>query len=150
MISYAEQRTREAIRDLPDGEHSAEDCMEGDGITDEDITIRATVTVEGDSMRIDFSGTAEAVSGNINCPSPVTRSASYFALRVLLPKDILANAGTYAPLTIEAPRGAWSTHPTPLRSWPGTSRPPTASPTPCSPRSPASLPRRYQHRARAR
>ena len=103
VISYAEQRTREAIRDLPDGEHSAEDCMEGDGITDEDITIRATVTVEGDSMRIDFSGTAEAVSGNINCPLPVTRSASYFALRVLLPKDILANAGTYAPLTIEAP-----------------------------------------------
>jgi N-methylhydantoinase B len=64
------------------------------------------VTVDGDSMRIDFSGTADAVSGNINCPLPVTRSASYFALRVLLPKDILANAGTYAPLTIEAPRGS--------------------------------------------
>jgi N-methylhydantoinase B len=80
--------------------------MEGDGITDEDITIRSTVTVDGDSMRIDFSGTADAVSGNINCPLPVTRSASYFALRVLLPEDILANAGTYAPLTIEAPRGS--------------------------------------------
>src|SRR5215217_3886514 len=106
VISYAEKRTREAISDLPDGEHSAEDCMEGDGITEEDITIRTTVTVDGDSMRIDFSGTADAVSGNINCPLPVTRSASYFALRVLLPKDILANAGTYAPLTIEAPRGS--------------------------------------------
>jgi N-methylhydantoinase B len=106
VISYAEKRTREAIRDLPDGEHSAEDCMEGDGITDEDINIRATVTVEGDSMRIDFSGTADAVEGNTNCPLPVTRSASYFALRVLLPEDILANAGTYAPLTIEAPQGS--------------------------------------------
>src|SRR5215216_6852747 len=80
--------------------------MEGDGITDEDITIRVTVIVVGDSMRIDFSGTADAASGNINCPLPVTRSASYFALRVLLPEDILANAGTYAPLTIEAPRGS--------------------------------------------
>jgi N-methylhydantoinase B len=106
VVSYAEKRTREAIRDLPDGEHAAEDCMEGDGITDEDIPIRATVTVEGDSMRIDFSGTADSVRGNINCPLPVTRSASYFALRVLLPKDILANAGTYAPLTIEAPEGS--------------------------------------------
>src|SRR5215218_5558423 len=106
VISYAEKRTREAISDLPDGEHSAEDCMEGDGITEEDITIRTTVTVDGDSMKIDFSGTADAVSGNINCPLPVTRSASYFALRVLLPEDILANAGTYAPLTIEAPRGS--------------------------------------------
>jgi N-methylhydantoinase B len=80
--------------------------MEGDGITDEDIAIKATVTVEGDSMSIDFSGTADAVRGNINCPLPVTRSASYFALRVLLPKNVLANAGTYAPLTIDAPRGS--------------------------------------------
>ena len=106
VVSYAEKRTREAIRELPDGEHSAEDCMEGDGITDKDIPIRATVTVEGDSMTIDFTGTADAVRGNINCPLPVTRSASYFALRVLLPKDILANAGTYVPLDIEAPEGS--------------------------------------------
>jgi N-methylhydantoinase B len=106
VISYAEKRAREAIRELPDGEHEAEDFMEGDGVTDEDIPIRAAVAVEGDSMSIDFSGTADAVRGNVNCPLPVTRSACYFALRVLLPKDVLANAGTYAPLTIKAPEGS--------------------------------------------
>jgi N-methylhydantoinase B len=106
VISYAEKRTREAVRELPDGEYSAEDVMEGDGIVDEDIQIKATVTVEEGSMTIDFSGTAEAVRGNVNCPLPVTRSACYFALRVLLPKDILANAGTYAPLEIKAPEGS--------------------------------------------
>src|SRR5829696_8912691 len=58
VISYTEKRTREAIKDLPDGEHSAEDSMEGDGITDEDISIRATVRIEGDSMTMDFEGTA--------------------------------------------------------------------------------------------
>ncbi len=106
VISYAEKRAREAIRELPDGEYSAEDVMEGDGIVDEDIPIKVTVTVENDSMNIDFSGTADAVRGNVNCPLPVTRSACYFALRVLLPKDILANAGTYAPLEIKAPEGS--------------------------------------------
>jgi N-methylhydantoinase B len=106
VIQYTERRTREAIRELPDGEHSAEDFMEGDGTTDEDIRIRATVRIEGDAMSISFSGTADAVRGNINCPLPVTRSACYFALRVLLPKDLPANAGTYAPLTIEAPEGS--------------------------------------------
>ena len=70
VISYAEKRTREAIRELPDGEHSAEDCMEGDGITDEDIPIRATVTVEGDSMKIDFAGTADAVARQHQLPPP--------------------------------------------------------------------------------
>jgi N-methylhydantoinase B len=106
VISYAEKRTREAIRELPNGEHTAEDQMEGDGTTDEDIRIKATVTIEDDSMTIDFAGTADAVAGNVNCPLPVTRSACYFALRVLLPKDIPANAGTYAPLKIEAPEGS--------------------------------------------
>jgi len=106
VVSYAEKRTREALRELPNGEYEAEDFMEGDGVTDEDIPIKATVTIDGDSMTIDFAGTADAVSGNVNCPLPVTRSACYFALRVLLPKDILANAGTYAPLEIKAPEGS--------------------------------------------
>ena len=106
VISYTERRTREVVRDLPDGKYSAEDFMEGDGTTDEDIPIRAKVVIEDDSMSIDFSGTADAVRGNVNCPLAVTRSACYFALRVLLPGDIPANAGTYAPLDITAPAGS--------------------------------------------
>ena len=106
VVYYAEKRTREAIRDLPDGEYAAEDYMEGDGVTDEDISIKATVTIKDDSMTIDFAGTADAVEGNVNCPLPVTRSSCYFALRVLLPGDIPANAGTYAPLEIKAPEGS--------------------------------------------
>ena len=106
VVLYAEKRSREAIRELPDGEHSAEDFMEGDGSTDDDIPIKASVKIEGDTMTVDFSGTADQVRGNINCPLPVTRSACFFALRVLLPKDIPANAGTYAPLEIRAPEGS--------------------------------------------
>ena len=44
--------------------------------------------------------------GNVNCPLSVTRSACFFALRVLLPGDIPANAGTCAPLAIVAPEGS--------------------------------------------
>ncbi|MBA3610761.1 MAG: hydantoinase B/oxoprolinase family protein, partial [Rubrobacter sp.] len=106
VISYTEKRTREAIQQLPDGEHSAEDFLEGDGTTDEDIPIKATAKISGDQISIDFAGTSGAVRGNVNCPLSVTRSACYFALRVLLPKDLPANAGTYAPLCIETPEGS--------------------------------------------
>jgi N-methylhydantoinase B len=106
VISYTERRTREVIRDLPDGEYRAEDFMEGDGTADEDIPIRVKVRIKDDSMSIDFSGTSTAVRGNVNCPLAVTRSACYFALRVLLPGDVPANAGTYAPLDITAPKGS--------------------------------------------
>ena len=106
VISYTERRTREVLRALPDGEYTAEDFMEGDGTVDEDIPIRAKVRIAADTMSIDFSGTSGAVRGNVNCPLAVTRSACYFALRVLLPGDVPANAGTYAPLEIEAPEGS--------------------------------------------
>ena len=106
VVLYAEKRSRDAIRGLPDGVYSAEDFMEGDGSTDEDIPIKASVRIDGDTMTVDFSGTAGQVRGNINCPLPVTRSACFFALRVLLPKDIPANAGTYVPLSIKAPEGS--------------------------------------------
>jgi len=106
VVSYAEKRTREAISSLSDGEHEAEDHLEGDGTTDRDIPIRVRATVRGDALTLDFEGTARSVRGNVNCPLAVTRSACYFALRVLLPGDVPANAGTYAPLTIKAPEGS--------------------------------------------
>ncbi|MGB3681064.1 MAG: hydantoinase B/oxoprolinase family protein [Rubrobacteraceae bacterium] len=106
VISYTERRTREAIKDLPNGEYGAESEIEGDGATADDIPIKVSVTIEDDEIKIDFTGTSGAVAGNVNCPLAVTRSSCYFALRVLLPGDVPANAGTYAPLAIHAPEGS--------------------------------------------
>src|SRR5439155_7962724 len=90
----------------PDGTYSAASEIEGDGITEDDIPIRVAVTIQGDALTIDFSGTADAVPGNVNCPLSVTRSACYFAFRVLLPEEVPVNAGAYAPVTIVAPEGS--------------------------------------------
>jgi N-methylhydantoinase B len=106
VIAYAERRTRDAVRALPDGTYGATSEVEGDGVSDEDIPIAVEVTIRDDSIRIDFAGTSSQVAGNVNCPLAVTRSACYFALRVLLPDDIPANAGTYAALEIDAPVGS--------------------------------------------
>jgi N-methylhydantoinase B len=106
VVSYAERRAREAIRALPDGEYTAESEIEGDGVSDDDFPIRVRVRIDDDRMTIDFAGTSPAVPGNVNCPLSVTRSACYFALRVLLPGDVPANAGAYEPLLIRAPQGS--------------------------------------------
>jgi N-methylhydantoinase B len=105
VIAYGERRAREAIRALPDGEYEAASELEGDGVGPEDVPIRVKVTISGDRMHVDFTGTAGAVEGNVNCPLSVTRSACLFALRTLLPEDAPANAGTYAPLEVYAPEG---------------------------------------------
>jgi N-methylhydantoinase B len=103
VIAYAERRTREALRELPDGTYEAHSEIEGDGVRDEDVPIHVALTIDGDAIEIDFDGTAPAVAGNVNCPLAVTRSACYFALRVMLPPDVPANAGAYAPVRVLVP-----------------------------------------------
>jgi len=103
---YAERRTRQVLAGLPDGRYQASSEIEGDGVSDDDVPVAVTVTIEDDSITVDFAGTSDAVPGNINCPLAVTRSACCFALRLLLPDDVPANAGTYAPLTVVAPEGS--------------------------------------------
>ena len=106
VLEYAERRTREALRALPDGVAEASGELEGDGVSDDDVPIRVRVELAGDALRVDFAGTAGAVAGNVNCPLAVTRSACCFALRVLTGPDVPANAGAYAPLEVLAPVGS--------------------------------------------
>jgi N-methylhydantoinase B len=106
VMAYGERRTREVLRALPDGTYAADGEVEGDGVDDADIPIRASVTIKGDTMHVDFTGTAHAVAGNVNCPRSVTRSACLFALRVILPADVPINAGSAAPLEVTVPEGS--------------------------------------------
>jgi N-methylhydantoinase B len=105
VLAYSERRTRAVLAALPDGTYRAETEVEGDGVSSRDIAIRCAVTIAGDSLHVDFSGTDAAVSGNVNCPLPVTRSACLFALRVLLPDDVPMNDGVARMLALTAPDG---------------------------------------------
>ena len=105
VLEYAEQRTRAVLAEVPDGTYAAESELEGDGVQDDDVRIAVAVTVAGDELEIDFEGTADAVPGNVNCPLAVTRSACFFALRVLLDADVPANSGAYAPVRVRAREG---------------------------------------------
>jgi len=100
---YAERRTRAAIARLDDGERSAGDVLEA---ADEDLQLHLRATVRGDEMQLDFSGSAGAHDGNLNCPLAVTLSACYFALRVLADPDVPPCAGAVRPLTVTVPEGS--------------------------------------------
>ena len=106
IIAYTERRTRARIEELPDGDYDASDVMEGDGVSEDDIPIRVRMTITGDTLVIDLTHSADAVEGNVNCPLSVTRSACYFALRVLLPPDVPANAGVLRPVDIVTRQGS--------------------------------------------
>jgi N-methylhydantoinase B len=103
VLDYAERRTRACLAALPDGPREARDVLEAVG---GDLELRLTATVEGDRLILDFSGSAGQDPGNLNCPLAVTRSASYFAVRVLTDPDVPPCAGAYRPIEVRAPEGS--------------------------------------------
>jgi N-methylhydantoinase B len=106
ILAYAERRTRSALAALPDGAYSAEDVLEDDaGDTPRDVALRLEATVRGDSLRLDFAGTDPQLRGNLNCPLSVTKSAAYFAVRVLTDPDAPPSAGAHRPIEVVAPEG---------------------------------------------
>lgn len=107
LQDYSERRVREGIAQLPDGVYAAEDFVEGTPWGLSPLRIAATVTVAGSAISVDFSGTAEQVLANINCPYASTISAVQGAIRgVLNEKDIPFNEGCNRPITVSAPYGS--------------------------------------------
>ena len=102
LFAYSERRMRAGISALPDGRFQACDALEAVGA---DLELHATVTVEGDRIGIDFTGTAPQHAGNLNCPLSVARSACFYVVRVLVDPDLPASGGAFAPVTVTAPEG---------------------------------------------
>ena len=105
LIAYAERRAREALRRITATGFSATDRVEGDGVDDADLVIRVRVDIRDGVFHADFTGTAPAARGNVNCPLAVARSAVLFVVRTLLPADVPTNGGVQRAVRVTAPEG---------------------------------------------
>jgi N-methylhydantoinase B len=106
ILAYSERRTRAALAALPDGSFTAEDVLEDDAAGDErDVRLRVEATISGDQLKLDFAGTDPQLTGNLNCPLSVTKSAAFFAVRVLTDPDAPPSAGAHRPIEVFAPAG---------------------------------------------
>ncbi len=106
ILDYSERRTRAALAALPDGTWTAEDVLEADyGGEPRDVRLRVEATIAGEELRLDFAGTDPQVDGNLNCPLSVTKSAAFFAVRVLTDPEAPPSAGAHRPIAVAAPAG---------------------------------------------
>jgi N-methylhydantoinase B len=106
MISYVERRVRAAVAAIPDGTYRAEDMIDDDGLSDDPLPIKVTVTVKGDQLGVDFTGTCPQVKTNLNAPLASTVSATLACIKsVLTGDDVPFNEGASRAVTITAPKG---------------------------------------------
>ncbi len=105
IIDYAERRMRSQIRELPPGTFFFEDVLEGDGLSDEPMTIRASVTIGTDRIRVDFTGTAPQARGSVNSTRAVTLACVYYALKSVIDPDLPSSEGACRPVEVITPPG---------------------------------------------
>ena len=113
VLDYSEKMMRTLLARLPDGKSTFEDFCDGDGIIEEGETedqtflIRMTVEKNGETIKVDFSGTDDAVSGPMNAPLSVTASGVFCALKTIIDPDglIPPNSGCWRTISVTAPEG---------------------------------------------
>jgi len=107
LLAYSERLMRAELKKMPAGTFSAEDFLDGDGVTDDPIRIAVSITFDpGDgSAEIDFTGSSPQVKGSVNAVYPITYSACFYMLRCLLSDDAPATAGLMNSVTVSAPLG---------------------------------------------
>jgi N-methylhydantoinase B len=109
LQDYSERLAREAISAIPDGVYEAEDFVDDNGFTGEPLRVAVRITVAGDSLEFDFSGSAPQTKGMINSPLASTISAAFGATAIMLGGGAIpVNDGLYRPIrSIHVPHGSF-------------------------------------------
>jgi len=106
VLTHGERRMRTAITALPDGSYYGEDRTDNDCFGPADIAVRVNMTVDGDEMTLDFTGTDPQIEGFKNSSLANTYSSVFLAVSSFFDTSIPRNEGTYRPVTIIAPQGS--------------------------------------------
>ena len=109
VIAYGERRMRAALAALPDGTYSFDDVVDSTGPQEHQqrpVVVSVVVTIRGETVTFDFTGTSPQQPGNVNAVEAVTVSSVAFALRAATDPTIPANGGAMRPVTVIAPAGS--------------------------------------------
>ena len=105
ILETGEAASRKAITALPDGVYEAHDRIDGDGVSNEAIPIQVKVTIAGDEITFDFTGSSAQRDAPINCSRGALYSASKTILKAMVDPGAPSNEGWFRPMNIVAPDG---------------------------------------------
>lgn len=100
---YSEAAMRSAIRDLPDGEYSSE--LTTDGLA-EPITVKCRITVKGDELLVDYTGSSDQVDRALNVVPHYGYAYTVYGVKCALAPSVPNNEGCFRPVGFYAPEGS--------------------------------------------
>lgn len=105
VFDQAEVEDRVSVSEIPDGVYVADGYLDNDGVTEDPVYVKVTVTVEGDSMTVDLSGSNKQCVGSINSGVVQTRSAIEQGFKFLVNPSAPVSGGNFRNLKVVAPKG---------------------------------------------
>ncbi len=107
LLKASETQVRREIARIPDGVYESERQIDHDGIDKNRMpTICCKMTVKGEELTFDFTGSDDQVRGYLNSPIANTVGAAHLALFACINPDIRYNGGAIRPVTVIAPVGS--------------------------------------------
>jgi N-methylhydantoinase B len=106
LQDYSERLARAAITAIPDGSYRFSDHIDGLGENPQPVRFEVQLTVSGDELTVDWSGTSPQVKGGINAPLSFCKSNVYAALRSVMPAEVPNCHGYTRPIHVLAPEAS--------------------------------------------
>lgn len=100
LVEHTEQLVRQEIAAWPDGTASFTDYLDSDGIERRDVPISATVTIAGDEITADLTGSSPMVAGALNSTRSFIQACVYQAVRSALEVEVPNTSGAFRPIRV--------------------------------------------------
>lgn len=117
VIGRTEASLRARIAELPDGTYHNDVTLPPIPGVKEAIRVKAAVTVAGDEIIIDYTGSSPQVTAAINCTINIVRSYSSYPIKLALDPSVPNNDGGLKPIRIIAPEGSVINSKPPAATW---------------------------------
>ena len=106
VLDHADASFRQVIAALPDGVYVGDEHTDTDCFDSGKFNIHVTITIAGDKLTVDFTGTDKQMNGFKNRPGANTHSLTYVGLASFLGGDFPINEGTFRSATLILPKGS--------------------------------------------
>jgi N-methylhydantoinase B len=97
--------TQAELQKLPQGTYRAESIVEEDGLGNGPFVVRVEVTLDGQSMRVDYSESDPQAQGPINCSYTGLVTGARCLFKAVTNSEIPANGGCFRALHLHCPPG---------------------------------------------
>ncbi|MEM7406424.1 MAG: hydantoinase B/oxoprolinase family protein [Pseudomonadota bacterium] len=107
LVARSERLMRERLRAVPDGTYYAEGYLDSDGHSPDPLVGKLALTIEGDDITADFSGSGPQTMGPTNVGPAMAFNAVASVVKSYLDPHTPVNHGSFNPITVINPPGSF-------------------------------------------